>query len=231
MSLAILARKHREKKKATQGKCFNLAMTNKGTVRRSIRKAKNCCSKIPAIDNSCRCDKDTKTGCSYKGCVTRPFFQRSYSNYLRQLTSTCQTSDNAKCNIIKCNPGKPSSDVMQQKKDEALKDLSYNYVTQCISCKKKCSNGNSTNNTEKKTQCNAFPKPNCIINTQKCNARGELSRLYVKRNWCNTVKDLGMRGAGDRLATLKAKVTTCRNPNGSSKTNLCDCLSTKKNCA
>ena len=86
MSLAILARKHREKKKATQGKCFNLAMTNKGTVRRSIRKAKNCCSKIPAIDNSCRCDKDTKTGCSYKGCVTRPFFQRSYSNYLRQLT-------------------------------------------------------------------------------------------------------------------------------------------------
>jgi len=228
MSLAILARKHREKKKATKGKCFNLAMTNKGTVRRSIRKAKNCCSKIPAIDNSCRCDKDTKTGCSYKGCVTRPFFQRSYSNYLRQLTSTCQTSDNLKCNIIKCNPGKPASDVMQQKKDEVFKDLSYNYVSQCISCKKNCSNG--SNNTAKKTQYNAFPKSTCVINTQKCNAPGQLTRLYVKKNWCNTVKDLGMRGAGDRLATLKAKVTTCRNPNGSSVTNLCNCLSTKKKC-
>jgi hypothetical protein len=226
MSLAILARKHKEKKKASQGKCFNLAMTNKGTVRRSIRKAKNGCSKIPAIDNSCRCEKDPKTGCSYKGCVTRPFFQRSYSNYLRQITTSCGGSDNKKCNIIKCNPDKPASDVMQQKKDEVLKDLSYNYVSQCISCKKKCSS-----NTAKKTQHNAFPKPNCIINTQKCNAPGQLTRLYVKKNWCNTVKDLGMRGSEDRLATLKAKVTTCRNSDGSSITDLCDCLSTKKNCA
>jgi len=226
MSLAILARKHREKKKATQGKCFNLAMTNKGGVRRSIRKAKNCCSKIPATDNSCRCD--TNKGCSYKGNESRPFFQRSYSNYLRQLTTSCKTPNNKKCNTVKCNPNRPASDFMQQKKDEAFKDLSYNYVSQCISCKKKCSNDN---NTAKKKVRNAFPKSNCIINTQKCNTPGQLTRLYVKKNWCNTVKDLGMRGAGDRLATLKAKVTTCRNPNGSSITNLCDCLSTKKQCA
>ena len=78
--------------------------------------------------------------------------------------------------------------------------------------------------------CDAFPPSNCNVNTQKCNTKAILSKLYVKKNWCNTVKDLGMRGAEDRLAALKSKVITCRNKDGSSKTDLCDCLSANKKC-
>ena len=40
-----------------------------------------------------------------------------------------------------------------------------------------------------------------------------------------------MRGADERLSILKAKVDTCRNKNGSSKTDNCERLSTQKNCA
>jgi hypothetical protein len=224
MSLAALARKHREKKKASQGKCFNIAMTNKGTVRRNIRKAKNCCSKIPATSNtSCECDTDTKTGCSYKGgCMTRPFVQRSYANYLRQLTTGC--------NKIKCNPDKSAGDNTETKKARSLKDISYNYASQCLSCKSKCSSNNS-NNSNNVTLCNAFPKSNCPIDRQKCNANAIMTQLHVRTKWCaTTVKDLGMRGADDRLAALKSKVLSCRNSDGSSATNPCECLSANKKC-
>ena len=59
-----------------------------------------------------------------------------------------------------------------------------------------------------------------------------MTKLHVKTKWCNTtVKDLGMRGAEERLAALKGKVLSCRKADGSSMNNRCECISTKKKCA
>ena len=163
--------------------------------------------------------------------MTRPLIQHSYRNYLKKLkdgycVSNGNRNDNSKCNTIKCNPDRASSDEIEMKKARVLKDLSYNYVSECISCKKKCSNNDNNNKCDK-----AFPPSKCKVNTQKCNTKAIMSKLHVKRYWCNTVKDLGMRGADARLAALKSKVLTCRNEDGSAKTDLCDCIKTNKNCA
>ena len=223
MSLAVLARKHRAKKKATKGSCFNIAMTGRGSVRKNIRKAKNCCSKLPSDSKpSCDCKKDTVTGCSYKGCMNRPFFQNSYRNHLKKIKEGCNCTE-----VLKCKLDTTASEEIEKVKAYAIKDLSNNYASQCLSCKKDCSN--------KKADVikNAFPAvpEACRINTQKCNTPGQLTRLYVKKHWCNTVKDLGMRGSADRIATLKAKLLTCRNADGSSLTNPCECVTTQKKCA
>lgn len=208
MSLAILARKHNAKKKASQGKCFYQAMTNRGSVRRSKRRLKKCAigCKEPCVNS------DISDPCS-------PFVQNSYRNHLRKLTQGC--------NKVKCSPDKPASDATEKRKAMAIKDLKYNYASQCLSCKIDCNENNGT-----KKLCDAFPplEKECQINRQDCKNKAQLSRLHVKRNWCNTIaNDLGMRGSNEHIAILKAKVLTCRNEDGSAKT-ACECVKTKKSC-
>lgn len=214
MSLAVLARKHRAKRnatKATKGKCFYQAMTNRGSVRRSRVKVKKC-----AIG----CKKGCTDSSITKPC--QPFVQNSYRNHLRKIKEGCD------CNVVlKCKLDTSASEEIEKVKAYAVKDLSYNYASQCLSCKKDCPN------KKEDVVKNAFPvvPEACRINTQKCRAPGQLTRLYVKKHWCNTVKDLGMRGSTDRMTSLKAKLLTCRNDDGSSKTNPCECVTTKKKCA
>ena len=335
MSLAVLARKHRAKSKATKatkGKCFYQAMTNRGSVRRSRVKVKKC-----AIG----CKKGCTDTSITKPC--QPFVQNSYRNHLRKIKEGCD------CNVVlKCKLDTSASEEIEKVKAQTLhgrnhieiveykltaptagggsislsfggitttvnfntdsittmnhfitafnnakKNFSganknatatfikhnqfritaasanntqmdtgtipggtifkggvanksafvagfpkvitkgskgntlYNYASQCLSCKKDCPN------KKEDVVKNAFPvvPEACRINTQKCRAPGQLTRLYVKKNWCNSVKDLGMRGSEQRLERLRATVLTCRNDDGSSKTNPCECVTTKKKCA
>ena len=214
MSLAILARKHNAKKKASQGKCFYQAMNGRGTVRKSKRKLKKC-----AIGCKVPCSDTTTVEC-------KPFVQNSYRNHLRKLTNGS--------NNVKCSPDQTASDEIEKKKARVIKDLAFNYASNCLSCKKECNdNNNNNNNDSDKTLCDAFPPlgPLCNVNRQDCKNKAQMSKLHVKRNWCNTiVKDLGMRGAYERIEPLKAKVITCRNDDGTAKTS-CECVKTKKKCA
>ena len=67
------------------------------------------------------------------------------------------------------------------------------------------------------------------INRQDCKNKAQLSRLHIKRNWCNTIaNDLGMRGSNEHIAILKASFNF-RNKDGSAKT-ACECVKTKKSC-
>ena len=107
MSLAVLARKHRAKRnatKATKGKCFYQAMTNRGSVRRSRVKVKKC-----AIG----CKKGCTDSSITKPC--QPFVQNSYRNHLRKIKEGCD------CNVVlKCKLDTSASEEIEKVKAQTL---------------------------------------------------------------------------------------------------------------
>lgn len=241
MSLAALARKTREKRKASQGrKCFITEMSHRGKIISDKISTKDICCRGEVFPGSTNTQRSSVANCqvSYNpaGCefgpFSRPIKQNSYRNHLKKITAgskvgVCVCSRKRVCTNYKCSPDKSASEIVERRKQRVVDASRANIFApskNLYACSK-------SNNICKSQPQKFIPVYDSSCNRSFCNK--ELSRIYVKKHWCQTTKNLGMQSAGDYIQRIKARRCNRQsnrkqyNPaNDTYRTFNCDCIKT-----